>query len=184
MVGRSGARNGNLGFAQISFGDGEGVLRTMTIPVLLYYRVESTQPGVDGKPVVVDMPYQRGWFGINALPDRIDVPESQTPTDGRPACALGVKVTCWVSSVLDYLEYRPGVTAGFRLDPFPMQTGALFDSGTTDMAINTAMPAPRIIGQIESVSRPIEGLNQTTRRPDPQGPLRKRIDSFAILETA
>jgi hypothetical protein len=105
---------GNIGYAQVSFGDASGSLTSATMPVLFYYKVVST---ADNQPVTESG--QDGWFGINDAPNLVTVSGAAA---SLPACSLGVNGSCWVVSVLKFLEYGAGVDGGFIIDPVALQT--------------------------------------------------------------
>jgi hypothetical protein len=105
---------GNIGYAQVTFGDSNGALTTETMPVLFYYKVVST---ADNQTVTENG--QDGWFGINDAPNLVSVSGAG---DSLPACTPGVAGSCWVVSVLKYLKYAAGVDGGFILDPVTLET--------------------------------------------------------------
>jgi hypothetical protein len=107
---------GNIGFAQVTFGDGAGGLQTEVMPVLLYYRITDNATGQSVAPAP-----QRGWFGVNAAPNLITVAGSEEPVAGYPPCAASTLGSCYVISVFKYLLYGEGVNAGFLLRPSPLQ---------------------------------------------------------------
>ena len=106
---------GNLGFATITFGDSSGLLTTQTMPVFLYYAIQSNLV----PPKTLTPQTQDGWFGVNAMPDLVRLGGS---TSNAPECTQDVTGSCWVASVLAYLKYAPGVDAGFSLSPLQVQT--------------------------------------------------------------
>jgi hypothetical protein len=106
---------GNLGYATITFGDSEGQLTTAVMPVFLYYQIVD-----NGTGQLVPAPPQRGWFGVNSAYDIINAGTAK-PEFGYPACTQGVVGSCLVASVLKYIKYVPGLDAGFRVDPAPLQ---------------------------------------------------------------
>jgi len=57
------SQTGNVGFATVTFGDGDGQLTTGEMPVFFYYLITNNATG-DPEPV----PIQRGWFGVNSGP--------------------------------------------------------------------------------------------------------------------
>jgi hypothetical protein len=106
---------GNIGFAQITFGDKDGQLTTAVMPVFLYYLITEN---ATGEPTSV--PFQRGWFGVNASADLIKAGTAE-PEEGYPACGPDVIGSCYVVSVLKYLQYGSNVHAGFSLSPSELQ---------------------------------------------------------------
>jgi hypothetical protein len=106
---------GNLGYATITFGDSHGQLTTTVMPVFFYYQIVDNATGN-----VVPIPPQRGWFGVNSAYDLINV-GTVKPESGYPPCTQGVGDSCLVVSVLKYVNYGPGIDAGFRVDPAPLQ---------------------------------------------------------------
>lgn len=113
---------GNVGYAQITFGDANGTLTSETLPVLFYYKVVST---ADNQPVTESV--QDGWFGINDSPNLISVSGA---TASLPACAPGVSGSCWTVSVLKSLTYGTGVDGGFIVDPVTLQTCDIATAGS------------------------------------------------------
>ena len=107
---------GNLGFAEISFGEGDGVLTTAVMPVLFYYSVIENATGL---PAPSDP--QQGMFGVDAAPNLIVVAGSTEPPGGYPACTTETTISCFVISVFKYLSYGKGLDAGFMLSPASLQ---------------------------------------------------------------
>ena len=115
---------GNLGFATVTFGDDAGTATTAVMPVFLYYQIVDNDSGA-----LVPVPTQRGWFGVHDGANLID--EGTTaPPEGFPACAPSTSGSCFVASVLKYLAYAHGANAGFRLDPFPLQSCDIATQGS------------------------------------------------------
>ena len=56
------------------------------------------------------------------------------PVDGYPVCAPQVTGTCRVASVFKYLDYGPGVDAGFALTPITLQNCDLATTGSCSPA--------------------------------------------------
>ena len=109
-------QTGNIGYAQVTFGDARGSLTTDVMPVFLYYRITNTATGDAVSP-----PVQKGWFGVNSAPDTIAIAGSPVPAGGYPACASDTTGSCRVVSILKYLRYSSGLNAGFLLSPAPLQ---------------------------------------------------------------
>jgi hypothetical protein len=109
-------QTGNIGYAQVTFGDTRGSLTTDVMPILLYYQVTSTATGALESPQV-----QQGWFGVNTNPGRITIPDSVQPSGGFPACDQSTTGTCYAVSVLKYVHYASSVDAGFVLTPAQLQ---------------------------------------------------------------
>jgi hypothetical protein len=118
-------QTGNIGYAQVTFGDGGGEFVTAVMPVFLYYLITDNSTG---QPVPV--PHQRGWFGVNGAPNLITVPGSTEPAAGYPACASAISGSCYVVSILKYLSYASGVNAGFMVSPSPLQSCEIATSGS------------------------------------------------------
>jgi hypothetical protein len=108
--------NGNLGFATVTFGDAAGEVITQAMPVFLYYSITDNQTGSE-----VPEPTQQGWFGVADTSGTIVVPGSVEPAAGFPACSSSSVGTCYVVSVLKYINYAAGVSAGFSLAPTTVQ---------------------------------------------------------------
>jgi hypothetical protein len=115
---------GNIGYAQVTFGDADGQLTTDVMPIFLYYAVTETATGLPANTQP-----QQGWFGVNAAPNSIEVAGSVAPAGGYPVCSQGVVGTCRVVSVFKYLQYGVGVNAGFMLNPGPLQQCDITTSG-------------------------------------------------------
>jgi len=122
--------NGNLGFATVTFGDANGEITTQTMPVFLYYSITDNQTGT-----LLPEPTQQGWFGVADTSGTIVIPDSVEPAAGYPACSPAGVGTCYVVSVLKYLDYAGGVNAGFSLTPTTIQTCDIATPGS-------CMPAP------------------------------------------
>jgi hypothetical protein len=112
------AQNGNIGYAQLTFGDEQGELTTAVMPVFLYYSITDVATGE-----MIEVPsFQQGVFGVASTSGTIALPSSVEPAGGYPACSPDTDSTCWVVSVLKYLQYGPSVNAGFMLTPAPIQS--------------------------------------------------------------
>jgi hypothetical protein len=112
------AQNGNIGYAQLTFGDADGRLRTTVMPLFLYFSITDV---TTGQTLAVSS-FQQGIFGVAGTSDAITLPGSVEPPDGNPACAPDTNTTCYVVSALKYLQYGDSVSAGFMLSPAPIQT--------------------------------------------------------------
>jgi hypothetical protein len=117
--GGSGGRTetGNIGYAQVTFGDADGELTTDTMPVLLYYSVTEN---ATGEPALAQP--QQGWFGVNAASNDISVAGSSEPLTGYPECTPEATGTCSVVSVLKYLDYWQDVDAGFVISEISFES--------------------------------------------------------------
>jgi hypothetical protein len=124
------SENGNLGFATVTFGDADGEVTTQTMPIFLYYSITDNQTGN-----LVPGPTQQGWFGVASTAGTIVVPDSTEPEAGFPACSPASVGTCYVVSVLKYIDYAAGVHAGFSLVPTAIQNCDIATPGS-------CMPAP------------------------------------------
>jgi hypothetical protein len=72
---------------------------------------------------MIEVPsFQQGVFGVASTSGTIALPSSVEPAGGYPACSPDTDSTCWVVSVLKYLQYGPSVKAGFMLTPAPIQS--------------------------------------------------------------
>lgn len=120
------SQTGNIGYAQITFGDAQGELVTENMPVFLYYSAQIIATGVPIEPV----PGNQGIFGVASTHGMIVVPGSVEPAGGYPACALGTTGTCLVASAFKFLQYGAGVNAGFMLTPAPIQTCDITTAGS------------------------------------------------------
>ena len=120
---------GNLGFATVTFGDGDGTLTTASMPVLFYFSITDNSTGAP-----VPVPVQHGWFGVNDAPNAIVVSGSVAPAGGFPLCDAGTTTTCWVASVLKYVTYNSGVHGGFLLAPSPLQDCSIVTPGSCSPA--------------------------------------------------
>jgi hypothetical protein len=113
---------GNLGFATVTFGDTRSLLTTQTMPVFLYYAIQSNQV----PPQTLTAETQDGWFGVNGAPDLTKLGGS---TSNAPECTQSATGNCWVASVFDYLKYASGIDAGFSLGPLQLQTCDITSAG-------------------------------------------------------
>lgn len=120
------AQNGNIGYAQLTFGDAQGQLTTEVMPVFFYYSITDVTSGE-----MIEVPsFQHGIFGVASTSGTIALPGSVEPAGGYPACATDTNSTCWVVSVLKYLRYGPSVSAGFMLTPAPIQSCDITSDGS------------------------------------------------------
>jgi hypothetical protein len=120
------AQNGNIGYAQLTFGDADGRLTTTVMPVFLYFSITDVTTGQ-----ALEVPsFQHGVFGVASTSGTIALPGSVEPPDGNPACALDTNTTCYVVSPLKYLQYGGSVSAGFMLSPAPIQTCDITSAGS------------------------------------------------------
>jgi hypothetical protein len=162
--------NGNIGFAQVTFGDAAGQLTTDVMTVFLYYSI--TQTGHPGLPAAVT--HKQGWFGVNTEANLIHV---TVPTTGAPAnlpCSVDTGADCYVVGILKHLHYAPWIHPGFSLSPSPLQ-----DCNITQAGKCTPVPMLRVglTGEIES------GFSQVTLtcpQPNYQGP--DTIDGYLVCE--
>jgi hypothetical protein len=120
------AQNGNIGYAQLTFGDGDGQLTTTVMPVLLYFSITDV---TTGQPLEVSS-FQQGIFGVASTSGTIALPGSVEPPGGNPACTPDTNTTCYVVSALKYLQYGNSVSAGFMLSPAPIQTCDITSAGS------------------------------------------------------
>jgi hypothetical protein len=119
------AENGNLGYAQLTFGDAQGELTTQTMPLFLYFSITDNTTGQTIAPAA-----QQGWFGVAATDGTIVLPDSVEPAAGYPACSPQTTSTCHVVSVLKYLNYASSVHAGFMLTPATIQSCDITSPGS------------------------------------------------------
>lgn len=122
---------GNIGYATVAFGDSAGMVTTTQMPVFLYYAVTDNATGQAAAPQT-----QQGWFGVNSAPDAIVVPGTPATAE-YPACMMGVSGTCYVASVLKYLNYATAVNAGFALSPTPLKVCDITAASCTPTAALT-----------------------------------------------
>lgn len=80
------------------------------MPVLLYYAVTLNSTGAPASTQE-----QQGWFGVNDAPNLINISGTTASGSGFPECTVGVIGSCYVVSVLKYLDYSNGLDAGFML---------------------------------------------------------------------
>jgi hypothetical protein len=162
-------QTGNLGFAQVTFGDSGGTLRTASMPVFLYYLITDNSTG---QPVPV--PHQRGWFGVNDAPNLITITGSIEPVTGYPACASGTEGSCYVVSALKYLSYGAGVNAGFMLKPAALQA--------CDIAVaGDCAPTPMLtVGLTDAVKSGFSTVNLNCPPSNYLGP--DMIDGYAVCQ--
>ncbi|MDR5835188.1 hypothetical protein [Caballeronia sp. LZ034LL] len=126
------AEYGNIGFATVKFG-GQGELTTSLMPVLFSYKMLNR----NGQLL---QPPEHGIFGINSGANAVSA--SGTLSGDLNICSPQTISAsgCHVVSVLRYLNYAPGVNAGFSLgnatlDPncfvTPTMTGCTLQSTLT-----------------------------------------------------
>jgi hypothetical protein len=120
------AQNGNIGYAQLTFGDAQGQLTTEVMPILLYYSITDVLTGL---PLEVPS-FQQGIFGVAGTSGSIVLPGSVAPPGGYPACATGTNSTCYVVSALKYLKYGSSISAGFMLSPATIQSCDIGTAGS------------------------------------------------------
>jgi len=162
-------QTGNLGFAQVTFGDSGGTLMTASMPVFLYFLVTDNSTG---QPVPV--PHQRGWFGVNDAPNLITITGSVEPVTGFPACASGTVGSCYAASVFNYLSYGAGVNAGFSLSPAALQSCDITTPG--DCA-----PSPMLtVGLNDTVKSGFSTVTLTCPPSNYLGP--DMIDGYAVCQ--
>ena len=116
---------GNLGFAQVTFGDAAGSFSTGVMPILFYYRITDNSTNLD-----VPAPAQRGWFGVNSSAGLFNVKNSPKPAAGFLPCSLQSKASCYVVSPLKFLSYASDVDAGFLLQGQALQTCSIRTAGS------------------------------------------------------
>jgi hypothetical protein len=136
------AQNGNIGFAQLTFGDAQGQITTAAMPVFLYYSITDV---ATGQPIEVPS-FQRGIFGVASTSGTIALSSSVEPAGGYPACATDTNSTCYVVSVLKYLHYGDSVNAGFMLAPAPIQSCDITTAGS-------CAPAPMLTIGLSATSK-------------------------------
>jgi hypothetical protein len=135
---------GNIGFAEVTFGDSNGSLQTEIMPVFLTYLITDNQTGAPVPPAV-----QRGWFGVNDAPNFIAVTGAAALTE-YPECTMTSQGSCYVVSVLKYLQYPAGLNAGFMLAKAPLQNCSI-------AVANDCQPAPILtIGLTKDMEAPFE----------------------------
>jgi hypothetical protein len=146
------AQTGNIGFAPVTFGDAAGTLTTSIMPILFYYKITTSPINLnqcDDSGAIVDVPPQKGWFGVNTLADGMVVGGTLI-TNTSPPCTSGVDTTCLVASVLYYLQYANGIDAGFKLTHQTLQPMCSITSGA-------CLPKPMLTVGLTSTE--MSGLN-------------------------
>jgi hypothetical protein len=162
-------QTGNIGYAQVTFGDDAGLQTTTLMPVFLYYLITDNATGQ-----AVPVPHQRGWFGVNDAPNLITIAGSIEPVTGYPACASGTQGSCYVGSVLKSLSYGAGLDAGFLLNPAALQPCDISASG--DCA-----PAPMLtVGLNDAVKSGFSTVNLNCPPSNYLGP--DMIDGYAVCQ--
>lgn len=151
------AENGNIGYAQLTFGDAQGQLMTQTMPLFLYFSITDNVTGETVSPGA-----QQGWFGVTDTDGTIVLPDSVEPAGGYPAPApmLTVGLTTALESSFSAAPLvcppsgyvGPPSIAGYlvcqkNIDDVTINVSgetvgtlrgyALFDSGTADMQLST-----------------------------------------------
>ena len=118
--------HGNLGFAQLTFGDASGTITTQVMPIFLFY---VNDEGTNNNDIVPDASWQ-GWFGVASTNQTIEVAGSTAPAGGFGGCATDSTVTCSLVSAMKYIDYGSQVNAGFLLSPAPLQTCEITTAGS------------------------------------------------------
>ncbi len=161
---------GNLGYATVSFGDSASELTTAVMPVFLYYQILDN---ATGQPVPV--PPERGWFGVHDGANLIDE-GTAAPPEGYPACGPDSLGSCYVASVLKYLEFGAGLHAGFLLHPAPLQVCDITVPGD-------CRPVPLLSVGLSAASRAMFSASELTCPPQGYaGPA--AIAGFAVCQAA
>jgi hypothetical protein len=119
-------QTGNLGFAQLTFGDAKGEITTGTMPVFLYYSAQEVATGA----AIAMQANNHGIFGVAPTSGSITIAGSVAPAGGYPACAPDTVGTCSVASALKYVQYGSGVNGGFMLSPAQIQTCDITTAGS------------------------------------------------------
>ena len=119
-------QTGNLGFAQLTFGDAKGEITTNTMPVFLYYSAQEVATGA----AIAMQANNHGIFGVAPTSGSITIAGSVAPAGGYPACAPDTVGTCSVASALKYVQYGSGVDGGFMLSPAQIQTCDITTAGS------------------------------------------------------
>ena len=119
-------QTGNLGFAQLTFGDAKGEITTGTMPVFLYYSAQEVATGA----AIAMQANNHGIFGVAPTSGSITIAGSVAPAGGYPACAPDTVGTCSVASALKYVQYGSGVDGGFMLSPAQIQTCDITTAGS------------------------------------------------------
>jgi hypothetical protein len=119
---------GNLGFAQLTFGDAQGQLTTEVMPIFLFYSIQYTT-GQGYSP-----PAWQGWFGVASTNGTIDVPGAVEPPGGFAGCTAQTNTSCYVVSAIKYMNYGDQVNAGFMLSPAPIQNCDITTPGSCSPA--------------------------------------------------
>jgi hypothetical protein len=150
---------GNLGFAQITFGDSAGVLTTASMPIFLYYLITETATGEPQMAL-----HKQGFFGVNSAADRI---MAISPTPGAPdnlPCSITSEADCYLVSPFKYIGYFPPLHSGFVLTPQPLQQ--------CDISIpGDCTPAPMLqLGLTEEMESGFSQVTLTCPQGDYSGP--------------
>jgi hypothetical protein len=159
---------GNIGYATVTFGDSAGVLTTALMPVFLYYQILDDATGAS-----VPVPPERGWFGVHDGAGFIDEGTAQ-PADGYPACAPDTLGSCYVASVLKYLDYGGSLHAGFLVRPAALQACDITAPGS-------CRPAPLLTVGLTSASEAMFAMTPLTC-PQPGYPGPRLIAGFAVCQ--
>jgi hypothetical protein len=161
---------GNIGYASVTFGDSAGMLTTALMPVFLYYQILDDATGAP-----IPVPPEHGWFGVDDGANLIDEGTVQ-PAEGYPACAADTLGSCYVVSVLKYLDFGTGLHAGFLVRPEPLQVCDITVPGN-------CRPEPMlIVGLSEADEAPFSATQLTCPRAGYMGP--GFIAGFAVCQAA
>lgn len=134
--------HGNLGFAELTFGDASGTVTTQVMPMFLFYSIDDTT-GNGFAPTS----YWQGWFGVASTDGTINVAGSTAPAGGFVGCTTDSTITCNVVSAMKYIDFGNQVNAGFLLSPAPLQS---CDSDTAGSCLPQPMLTVGVDASVES----------------------------------
>lgn len=172
---RTGGRTeiGNLGFAPVTFGDDARTLTTRMMPIFFFYAQRFNNSGATAPPQ-----QQQGWFGVYDAPNLVHNVDSPPSSLRYPECDPGVITSCYVVSVLKYLDYANGVDAGFLLRPSPLESCDISVEG------NCAPASILTIGITPSFQTGFDAipLNCTSPAPGYSGPA--QMEGYSVCSPA
>ncbi|MDR5835189.1 hypothetical protein [Caballeronia sp. LZ034LL] len=126
------AEYGNIGFATVRFG-GQGELTTNLMPVLFSYKM------VDSNGQLLQQP-EHGIFGINSAAGAVLAAGAKSSGSLNICSPQSITANgCDFVSVLRYLNYAPGVNAGFSLGNTTLDPNCLITASMTGCTLQSAL---------------------------------------------
>jgi hypothetical protein len=155
--------HGNMGYAQLTFGDAEGSLTTAIMPVFLFFSVTAT----DGGGAVSEQTQAslvEGLFGVDTEADPTVVGTSSVQQAEVFPCSPEAIGTCSTLSAFKYLRYGNNLKAGFLLSPAALQSCDINTAGS-------CAPEPILtIGLTDAIEAPFSAVSLSCPPNNYNGP--------------